>query len=117
MSVNQLCGVDRWGRGTYTSEGIKAIADALGVSGSLTSLDVSLNSIIGDAAQQLASTVLSKPTFENFCGIPLRELRENNLDTLNLNWKGIGVPGALVLADLLRVNASLTQVLAFCHTR
>ena len=36
LSGNELCGVDLGGRGTYTTEGIKAIADALGVSASLT---------------------------------------------------------------------------------
>jgi len=46
LSNNMLCGMywddvyEEW-TGTYTAEGIKAIADALGVNTSLTSLDVS----------------------------------------------------------------------------
>jgi hypothetical protein len=36
LSSNQLCGVDPYGEGTYTAEGITAIADALRVHGSLT---------------------------------------------------------------------------------
>jgi Leucine-rich repeat (LRR) protein len=36
LSGNQLCGLDRYGCGTYTAEGITAIADALRVNGALT---------------------------------------------------------------------------------
>ena len=36
LSGNELCGIDGWGRGTYTAEGITAIADAMGVSRSLS---------------------------------------------------------------------------------
>ena len=36
LSMNALCGIDIYGKGTYTSDGIKAIADALRVSASLT---------------------------------------------------------------------------------
>ena len=36
LSYNQLCGLDYGGRGTYTAEGITAIADAMRVNGALT---------------------------------------------------------------------------------
>ena len=36
LSNNQLCGLDHFGLGTFTAEGITAIADALRVNGSLT---------------------------------------------------------------------------------
>ena len=36
LSHNQLCGIDQRGRGTYTAEGIKAFANAVSVSASLT---------------------------------------------------------------------------------
>ena len=38
LSSNQLCGLDRYGRGTYTAEWITAIADALRVNGVLTKI-------------------------------------------------------------------------------
>ena len=38
LGDNQLCGLDRYGRGTYTADGITAIADALRVNGSLTKI-------------------------------------------------------------------------------
>ena len=47
LSSNRLCGVDRWGEGTYTAEGITAIADALKVTASLTSIDLSDNALCG----------------------------------------------------------------------
>ena len=36
LSNNQLCGINSRGQGTYTAEGITAIAEALKVTGSLT---------------------------------------------------------------------------------
>ena len=38
LSSNQLCGLDLFERGTFTTEGITAIADALRVNGSLTKM-------------------------------------------------------------------------------
>lgn len=45
LSNNALCGLDDRGRGTYSAEGIKAIADALRVNGALTSLNLERNKI------------------------------------------------------------------------
>ena len=39
LGDNQLCGLDGFGRGTYTADGITAIADALRVNGSLTKME------------------------------------------------------------------------------
>ena len=49
LAYNLLCGVDQNGRGTYTAEGITAIADALRVNSSLTSLDLENNQLCGVA--------------------------------------------------------------------
>ena len=46
LSSNRLCGVyEYWGeiKGTYTAEGVIAIAEAIEVCGALTSLDVREN--------------------------------------------------------------------------
>ena len=115
LSNNALCGLRYVGRGkyegAYTAEGITAIANALKVTASVTSLSTAYNRITGDGAQQLASAVLAKPTLENFSGIPLKKLRADSLTALNLSEKGLGVPEAMVLADLLRsVSASVTSV-------
>ena len=49
LAYNLLCGLDENGRGTYTAEGITAIADALRVNSSLTSLDLENNQLCGVA--------------------------------------------------------------------
>ena len=48
LSRNQLCGLDGYGHGTYTAEGITAIADALKVTASMTRLDVRDNWDLGE---------------------------------------------------------------------
>ena len=98
-------------RNNIGSEGAKTLADALKVNASLTDLNVCANNITGDGAQQLAATVLGKQSLECFCKIPLKELRADSLTELNLRGKGVEVPGALVLAELLQtVSASLTSL-------
>ena len=47
LSNNQLCGIDYAGRGTYTAEGITAIANAMRVNGGLTSINLSNNQLCG----------------------------------------------------------------------
>ena len=54
--------------------------------------------------------VLSKPTLEIFCNIPIKKLRADSLSELDLSGKGVGVPGALVLANLLPVTGALTKL-------
>jgi hypothetical protein len=89
----------------------KPLSEYISVSASLTLLSTAYNNISGDGAQQLAAAVLAKPTLNNFSGIPLKELRADSLTTLDLKSKGLGVPEAMVLADLLRsVSASLTRL-------
>jgi hypothetical protein len=97
------------------SAGAKHVAKMLGVNGALTSVDVGWNDITGDAAQELATVVLSKPTLEDFCNIPIKKLRADSLSELDLSGclcpsKGVGVPGALVLANLLPVTGALTSI-------
>ena len=58
----------------------------------------------------MATVVLAKPDLESFCGIPLKELRADSLSQLNLFGKGVGEPGALVVAHFLRVSRSLSSI-------
>ena len=46
----------------------------------------------------------------DFCGIPLVSLRENSIAELDLDDKGVGVPGAIVLSKLLPSAAALTSL-------
>ena len=68
---------------------------------------VNSNDITGDAAQELAKVVLEHGLLEDFGGIPMNGLRENKVIELNLNEKGIGLPGAFVLAGLLPAASAL----------
>ena len=68
---------------------------------------VNNNRIVGEAAQHLAKVVLEHGLLTDFGGIPMSALRENSLTELDLNGKGVGVPGVLVLAKLLPAAAAL----------
>ena len=71
---------------------------------------VSYNGITGDGAELLAKAVLEHTVLANFCSIPLASLRSNSVTELDLEEKGIGVPGAIVLAALLPSATALTSL-------
>ena len=54
--------------------------------------------------------VLAKPSLDRFCSIPLKKLRADSLSELDLKDKGVGDPGALVLAHFLRDSCSLKSI-------
>ena len=54
--------------------------------------------------------VLKHTSLTKFCSIPLVPLRENTLEELDLSFKGIGVPGAIVVGSLLPVATALTSL-------
>ena len=60
LSDNQLCGIDNRGRGTYTAEGITAIADALRVNGTLTVTNLLRNRLDAESAKMLAEVAKQK---------------------------------------------------------
>ena len=65
---------------------------------------------MGDAAENLATVVLEHAGMTDFCGIPLVSLRENTITKLDLNDKGVGVPGAIVLSKLLPSAAAVKSL-------
>ena len=71
---------------------------------------IGFNNITGEAAENLAKTVLEHKTLTSFCGIPLVALRGDNITELNLNDKGIGMAGAIVLSKLLPSAEALTSL-------
>ena len=71
---------------------------------------VGFNGITGDIAETLAKVVLESASLTNFCGIPLVSLRENSVTELDLNQKGVGVPGAIVLSSLMPAATALTSL-------
>ena len=71
--------------------------------------------ITGDAPNHLATVVLDHAAMTDFCGIPLISLRENCITELNLECKGVGVPGAIVLSKLLPSATAITSLKYACH--
>jgi hypothetical protein len=114
LSGNQLCGIltDWRGdqQGTYTAEGITAIADALHFNGGLARVDVRYNDISGDGAAQLSTAVLGNLKIEMFNEIPIKEMRANSFTELDLKEKGFGVEGGMVVAGLMPVMGGLTAL-------
>ena len=115
LPIKKLKGTDPVESLDFSNKGLRpasaiVIASLIGDNASLTSIDVGSNGIIGDAAKELATVVLSKPTLEIFCSIPIKQLRADEVTELNLTGKGFGVPGAMVLTELLPASASITQV-------
>ena len=114
LSSNSIGGYYENGRGygkvIATPEGPKAIADALLVCASLTSLDVRFNSISGNGASQLSTAVLGNTKIETFNKVPIKEMRADSFTELNLSNKYIGVEGGMVVAGLLPVMPSLTKL-------
>ncbi|KOO28694.1 protein nlrc3 [Chrysochromulina tobinii] len=110
LSFNQLCGLDYRGGGTYTAEGITAIADAMRINGALTRVDVRHNNIAGDCAEQLSAAVLGNLNIEMFNEIPIKEMRANSITGLDLMEKGVGVEGGMVVAGLIPVMGALTSI-------
>ena len=93
LSQNTLCGLDEYGTGTYTAEGITAIADAMGVSHSLNSIDVGYNDIDQAAALEL-----------------LAAMKEKAMVSIGMARCNLGVKGAKRVAEMAVVSQSLTQV-------
>ena len=96
LSENQLCGLDSIGRGTYTAEGITAIADALKVTASVTKILVRENRLRDEGTTILCDA--------------LRESTVSKVQELDLAHNGIGPDGAKAVAALCAVCASLTSV-------
>ena len=90
--------------------GIKELAAALVVNGALTRVDVRSNNIAGDSAEQLSAAILGNLKIEMFNEIPIKEIRANSITELDLQWKGIGVEGVMVLAVLIPVMGGLTSI-------
>ena len=105
LSQNQLCGVDLLGNGTYTAEGVKAIADALGVNASLTRCNILRNKMDVASAMLLVDAVKDKDC--SLAGITPDQT------TADFSYHGLEPPDAILLAsDLSKagVSASLTNL-------
>jgi Ran GTPase-activating protein (RanGAP) involved in mRNA processing and transport len=98
LSNNVLCGVDNWGQGTYTAEGITAIAHAMrvNVNGALTALDLSSNDLKDEGVCAVCEAIQSN--------------KETKLASLNFKNNGIGPGGANAVAAMVAVTGALTKM-------
>jgi Ran GTPase-activating protein (RanGAP) involved in mRNA processing and transport len=105
LSNNQLCGLSYYGSGTYTAEGITAIADALRVNGGLTSLNLSSNQLCG-----LDRHGRGTYTAEGITGIA-DALRVNGaLTKLSLAQNKLEVEGTKAICEALEQNTTLKEL-------
>jgi predicted double-glycine peptidase len=98
LSYNQLCGLDYFGRGTYTAEGITAVADALRVNAALTSINLRGNKLGGWGWGAI---------FAAICGN-----KDSKIMSMDASCENIGPAGVKLIAEALRtsVTGSLTSV-------
>ena len=75
------------------------------------------NNITGDGADSLAKVVLEHNSLTDFCSIPLVSLRENSVMELDLQAKGVGVPGAIVLSRLMPAATALKSLKCACNAQ
>jgi hypothetical protein len=105
LSENQLCGINEDGQGTYTAEGITAIADALRVNGALTVANLLGTALDAESAKMLAEVAKEKGI--SLCGI---QRDQTTADFSNQNLK---LPDAILLASDLSqadVTGGLTSI-------
>ena len=102
LSDNILCGVNwRDGTGTYTAEGITAIAEALKVTASVTELNLYRNSIKDEGVTAICEALQSN--------------KETKLASLDIGFNSIGPAGAKSVAAMAAVVASVTSVWTPAH--
>ena len=95
LANNQLCGINWRGDGTYNADGIKAIAKAISVTTSITSIDVGYNHIGQAASLEL-----------------LVAMKGKNMVTIGMAGCSLGVDGSKVVAEMISVMPSVTSVRA-----
>ena len=106
LSGNQLCGIwttaefdgDQHQQGTFTAEGITAIADALRVNGALTSVNLRSNMLGGEGWGAI---------FAAICGN-----KDSKIMSMDASGENIGPAGVKLIAEALRtsVTGSLTKL-------
>jgi hypothetical protein len=90
--------------------GANAVAAMVAVTGALTRVDIRRNNIAGDGAEQLVAAVLGNLKIEMFNEIPIKEMRADSFTELDLEGKGVGVVGGMVIAGLMPVMGVLTSL-------
>ena len=93
-----LCGIDEDGDGTYSADGMKAIAESISLSASLTSINLGNNNLTNWGYDMTGIKAIADA------------LVLASLTSINLETNYLGPEGAKALAPGLRDSASLTSV-------
>ena len=93
LSRNQLCDVNKYGQGTFTAEGITAIADALHVNSALTVTNLLHTQLDAESAKMLAEVAKQKGI--SLCGIQ----RDKTTADFSRSRQGLTPPNAILLAS------------------
>ena len=104
LSNNELCGIGRFGGGTYNADGIKAIAQAISVTASLTKISLAKNNLGEEGTKIICEAMKGNTT-----------ITELDLSGWGHTSNIGGAPGAKCVADMLRVTASLTSINLFAN--
>ena len=104
LSGNQIGAYFNGSEWVNTPEGPKAIADALGVNASLTSVNVLSNQLGVESADLLLKVKAEKPNLHTLCGLTHDETE------LNFERAGLGPGDAKLLAPEISVMAVLTNL-------
>ena len=103
LSGNTLCGINHYtGAGTYTAEGINAIADALKGNASVTSVSLLANRFDDETVAMLLKLKEEKPNLITLCGF--------KPDQAELAAGGLTPQDAKLLAPEILVHASVTKI-------
>ena len=76
-------------------------------------MDVRSNGLTDADTAQLFIPIVDKPHFESFSGIPIKQIRDNAITTLDLKGAAgtqLEACGGVVLAHSLKTNTSVTSV-------
>jgi hypothetical protein len=103
LGDNQLCGVNYSGVGTYTTEGITKLCEALKGS-AVTKLDLAFNQLCGLDGRGCGTYTAEGIT--KLC----EGLKESAVTSLNLNRNHLGPEGGAALAEGLKGNSTLRSL-------
>ena len=98
----------------FDDSAVIPLADAVRAATNLTDVVLDNNRLSPMAIAYVADAILANTSIETFNDVPLKELRRDSLETLDLKKKLIGDEGALVLSRLLPTTKKLCYLsLAF----
>eukprot|EP00808_Paulinella_micropora_P019812 g24179.t1 len=92
------------------ADGVKKVAAALKDHPSITSVDLRDNKLSVESGLALAVVAKQNHRIKQMCGIPLGSLCDNKTRYLYLSSESVGPTEAVILAEFLKVNNTLTSL-------